>query len=73
MRLLLWCFCLLAASYETINHYHYLIAVARRVVGSILALDGLGRRSIVAATLGSLTFFLGGPSPLNLKFRILPK
>jgi len=23
MRLLLWCFCLLAESYETINHYHY--------------------------------------------------
>ena len=23
MRWLLWCFCLLAESYETINHYHY--------------------------------------------------
>jgi len=23
MRWLLWCFCLLAKSYETINHYHY--------------------------------------------------
>ena len=24
MRWILWCFCLLAESYETINHYHYL-------------------------------------------------
>ena len=23
MRWLLWCFCLLAESYETINHYYY--------------------------------------------------
>ena len=23
MRWLLWCFCLLAESYETLNHYHY--------------------------------------------------
>ena len=46
MRWLLWCFCSLAESYETINHYHYhyhsrLLLVAQRApitIGTTLAL-----------------------------------
>jgi len=46
MRWLLWCFCLLAESYETIKHYHYqqptcLCVKMEFVVGNISLSCGL--------------------------------
>jgi len=52
MRWLLWCFCLLAESYETINHYHYQFLQAKSLMQHSVGFSFASQSFSIAVNIG---------------------